>query len=229
MAYNYLTLVNGVLNRVNEVPLTSSNFASATGVYADVKQAVNLAISDINTTDFTWPFNHTTGTQELTIDQVRYTLPETVKSVNWDNFRLRGDDDLGSNTTKLVAIDYEAYIEKFSDMEYRPTRYHSAPSNVFRAKNNTEYGVLPPPDKAYTIDFEYYILPTALEDYDDVPLVPQIFEHVIHNGAMSYAYAFRGDIEMSTLSQQIFKNLIKDMRIIYINRTEYVRGTEIRR
>ena len=38
MAYDYLGLVNDVNRRLNEVELTSSNFATATGEYSMIKQ-----------------------------------------------------------------------------------------------------------------------------------------------------------------------------------------------
>jgi len=44
MAYDYLGLVNDVNRRLNEVELTSSNFAAATGEYSMIKDAVNSAI-----------------------------------------------------------------------------------------------------------------------------------------------------------------------------------------
>jgi hypothetical protein len=226
MAYDYLGLVNGVLYRVNETPLTSATFASATGFYADVKQAVNLSIADINTIDFPWPFNHNTETETLVVDQVRYDLPADCKYVAWETFRIRGSDTLQTNTTKLVPMDYEEYLDKWSDVEYRPSRHRGIPTNVFRARGSFEYGVINPPDKAYELDYEYYSVPVALSDYDDVPSIPQIFEHVIHSGAMAYAYMFRGDVELSTATMQMFRDQIKNMRIIYVNRTEYVRTTE---
>ena len=41
MAYNFLGLVNEVNRRLNEVELTSSNFATAIGYYNTAKDAVN--------------------------------------------------------------------------------------------------------------------------------------------------------------------------------------------
>jgi hypothetical protein len=38
MAYDYLGLVNDVNRRLNEVELTSSNFATATGEYSMIKR-----------------------------------------------------------------------------------------------------------------------------------------------------------------------------------------------
>ena len=44
MAYNFIGLTNDVNNRLNEVQLTSSNFATVTGYFAFAKDAVNSAI-----------------------------------------------------------------------------------------------------------------------------------------------------------------------------------------
>ena len=228
MAYNYLTLVNSVLQRVNEVPLTSSNFSSASGFYADVKNAVNLAINEINIREWEWPFNHTTQSLVLTPETVRYNYPSDAKTISFDTFRIRGSDVLGNKTSKLFAIDYEEYLEKFSDMEYRPEDYAALPTTVFRTRD-LQFGLIFPPDLAYTLDYEYYAFPSDLEDYDDVPTIPANFNHTIHNGAMHYAYMFRGDNEAAALSEEIFNRQIENMRTIFINRTEYARSTFIRR
>ena len=47
MATTYLDLSNEVLRELNEVVLTSGNFASATGIQAFVKDAINKSIFDI--------------------------------------------------------------------------------------------------------------------------------------------------------------------------------------
>ena len=66
MAYDYLSLTNEVCRRLNETELTSSNFATATGFYAQVKDAINASIRDINQKHFNWPFNPNTDDITLT-------------------------------------------------------------------------------------------------------------------------------------------------------------------
>ena len=44
---NYLTLVNNVLNELNEVELTSTTFTSSRGVQTMVKNVINKAINEI--------------------------------------------------------------------------------------------------------------------------------------------------------------------------------------
>jgi hypothetical protein len=41
MATTYLTLTNEVLRELNEVQLTSANFASAVGIQAFIKESIN--------------------------------------------------------------------------------------------------------------------------------------------------------------------------------------------
>ena len=52
MAYDYLGLVNDVNRRLNEVELTSANFASTTGYYSFAKDSVNSAIRHINQEEY---------------------------------------------------------------------------------------------------------------------------------------------------------------------------------
>ena len=89
MAYNFLGLVNDVNRRLNEVELTSTNFLTATGEYAMVKDSVNAAIRFINQHEFEWPYNHVTEEETLTPGIVRYAFPADTKitKTKWfDNF-----------------------------------------------------------------------------------------------------------------------------------------------
>ena len=47
MATTYLDLTNEVLRELNEIPLTSANFANAVGFQKFVKDAINKSIFDI--------------------------------------------------------------------------------------------------------------------------------------------------------------------------------------
>jgi hypothetical protein len=67
-----------------------------------------------------------------------------------------------------------------------------------------------------------------MEQNDEVPTIPEAYKYVIHNGAMYYAYMFRGDNEAASISREIFDRNIDTMRTILINRTEYARSTTLR-
>ena len=231
MPYDYLGLVNDVCGRVNETQLTSGNFASAEGFYSSAKEAVNSSIRDLNQQAFQWPFNHTDYDETLVAGTSRYAYQADAKSVDFDTFRIRRDAALGNTTVHLQFIDYDEYVQKFIDAEYDTTNtsIREVPRYVFRAPNQ-EYGVYPVPDKAYTLSYEYYALPTDLSASTDVPSAPIAFRHIIVDGAMYYAYHFRGDTETADRLQAKFINGIERMRTIYINNNyDYVRDARVER
>lgn len=223
--YNFLGLVNDINNQLNEVELTESNFGSAVGFYTAAKQAVNTAIREINQQQFEWPFNHDTQREYLNEGDVRYYIPRDVKTIDMDSFRIIRDASLGNETVRLKLLSYEDYLDKYLDYEYNTDEsVRTIPRYVFRTPS-LEYGVVPPPDKAYPIAYEYYRSPVDLNLFSDVPSIPEDFRYVIVHGAMVHAHSFRGDNESSQLSAQKFDAGIKDMRTLYINRYEYVRST----
>lgn len=227
MAYDFLGLVNDVNRRLNEVELTSANFAGALGYYAQAKDAVNSAIRHINFEQFEWPFNHVTQEEDLSAGVTRYPFPSDTKSVDMDTFRIKANSTFNNKTQKLKVLSYEEYLDKYVDQEYNST-VTEIPRYVFKTPD-MGYGVSPAPNEDYEVVYEYYRVPVDLIEVTDVPSVPEVFRHVINDGAMYYAYMFRSDLEASQISLQRFQQGIKDMRTIYINRYDYVRSTVIER
>jgi hypothetical protein len=227
MAYNFLGLVNDVNRKLNEVELISVNFDAATGFYSAAKDSVNSAIRFINQSAYEWPFNHVEAEDTLSAGDVRYALPSDVKTVDFDSFRIKRNNALGNDTRKLKIISYEDYLERFVDAEYSAdTTIRGVPEYVFRTPSQ-QYGVYPPPNAAYELVYEYYRLPVDLLKYTDVPSLPEQFRSIIIDGAMHYAYFFRGNSQDATIHLQKFEDGIKNMRSIYINRYEYVRDTRV--
>jgi len=146
-----------------------------------------------------------------------------------DTFRVKRDDTLGNDTRKLRILSYEEYLEKFIDQEYNTgTGQRGVPEYVFRAPSN-EYGLVPAPDKAYTLVYEYFRFPVDLENATDVPNIPERFRYIIVDGAMYYAYLFRSNSQDAVLMKDKLDEGVKNMRTILINRTEYLRSTAINR
>jgi hypothetical protein len=142
-----------------------------------------------------------------------------------NSFRIKRNSTLNVATTKLQSMTYQEYLDKYSDYEYNSdTGIRGKPRYVARTPSQ-EFIIFPTPDKAYELIYEYYRNPVELDLYDDVPTVPQEFKHVITDGAMYYAYQFRGDNQSAQLSQQKFEQGIKYMRSLHINTYDYVRST----
>ena len=225
MAYNFLGLCNDVAIRLNETQLTSSNFATATGFYSAMKEAVNSSIRHINQSHFSWPFNHNTQDQTLEAGVTRYAIPGEAKYVDFDTFRVRRDTSLNlGEARRLKQISYDEYVDRFIDQEDETdTTKGSVPEYVFRTQNS-EWGVAPMPDQAYQVDFEYFNFPVDLALYSDVPSIPERFRFVITDGAMYYAYMFRDNLEMASVSQRKFDDGVKQMRTLLVNENIYMRA-----
>ena len=117
MAETYLTLTNKVIARLNEVALTSSTFSSARGIQVQCQNAINESIRYINQREFNYPFNHATASQELTAGVVRYSLPSTTKTVDYNTFRIVKDTTLGNSGYKLDTLDYNDYLNRVINQE----------------------------------------------------------------------------------------------------------------
>jgi len=117
MAESFLTLTNKVLARLNEVELTSTTFTSARGIQTQTKNAVNETIRYINQREFNYPFNHATDSETLVPGTVRYSIPTTAKSVDYNTFRVVKDSDNGVAGGKLRKLDYNEYINAYITQE----------------------------------------------------------------------------------------------------------------
>ena len=117
MAETYLTLTNKVIARLNEVALTSTTFSSARGIQVQCQNAINESIRFINQREFNYPFNHATETKTVTAGVVRYTLPTSTKTVDYNTFRIVKDSDLGNSGYKLGLLDYNDYVNRVIDQE----------------------------------------------------------------------------------------------------------------
>jgi hypothetical protein len=225
MAYDYISLVNEVNARLNEVPLTSTNFPTATGFYRQVKESVNAAVRDINQTHYEWPFNHAEQEEVLSANTTRYDYPIDASTIDLDSFRIVEDEALGNKTVKLRQMLYQDYLDNYIDQEYSVDEAKaSVPEKVFLTPAR-EIGFYPKPDKAYTVLYEYYRTPVDLELATDVPTIPERYRHIIIDGAMYHAYMFRSNEQAAALSKSKFEEGIKRMRILLINDYQYMRST----
>ena len=117
MAESFLTLTNKVLARMNEVQLTSSTFSTARGIQVQCQNAVNEAVRYINQKEFQYPFNHATDTEVLVAGTVKYSLPATAKTVDYNTFRLVKDNDLNTSGGRLRVLNYNDYLNAYITQE----------------------------------------------------------------------------------------------------------------
>lgn len=227
----FLTLTNKVLERINEVQLTSSNFSSASSVQAYAKQAVNDSIREINQKERQWPFNYTSGSQTCTAGTNLYTLPSGYKDVDIDTFFLERAENLGTDNLDLEGrwlrpILYEEWTRYHRrDDEWVSANLSDAgtriPELVFLTFND-KFGVTPNPTEAFVIKFNYWAAPAELSAHDDTTTIPTRFDRVIVEGAMEKMNLFKDNSELSQLNRRNFEMGIAEMRSQLINKYQHV-------
>jgi hypothetical protein len=84
------------------------------------------------------------------------------------------------------------------------------------------FGITPSPNKAYKVKFNYFAVPFALTEYDDVCKVPDNFEHVVVDGAVHFMFTFKENMDAGQLALMSFQQGIKEMQTQLINSYERI-------
>ena len=229
MATTFLTLVNDTLRRLNEVELTATDFDTATGFRAQVKDAINSSIQEISQKEFEFPFNFTAGSLTLVIGQQEYSLPADYKIADWDSFRINFDSDNNHSARNLKLIDYDTFIRRFYERDAEATTSDfDQPIYVYRTLDN-KAGFTPRPDATYGVSFSYFAFASDMTNSTDTMSVPDPFKHVVIDGALYHCNMFRDNAQQSAMARQRFEDGVDRMRTILINRFTDVRDTSVSR
>ena len=226
----YITLVNELLRRLNEVTLDTSGdgFDSVRNVQALAKDAVNSSIRLILQDGQEWPFLKTTYTQTLSVGTRQYAFPADYSSADWDTFYLKKLSSENNSPMPLSVISYEQYIQNVrpSDDTGDQVNGDGPPALVYQTLG-TSFGVSPIPDAAYEIEYVYWKFPTDLSAFNDVSIIPDRFKHVLIDGAMMFMMRFRSNEQSAAMHQNNFEDGIKTMRRVLIDDTLFVRSTVV--
>tara|TARA_Y100001937_G_scaffold91942_1_gene124449 strand:- start:2480 stop:3205 length:726 start_codon:yes stop_codon:yes gene_type:complete len=226
----YVTLVNELLRRLNEVTLDTAGdgFDSVRNVQALAKDAVNSSIRLILQDGQEWPFLKTTFTQTLSVGTRQYDFPADYSSTDWDTFYLKKLSSENNSPMPLSTISYEQYIQNVrpSDDTGDQVNGDGPPAIVYQTLGNS-FGVSPIPDAAYEVEYVYWRFPTDLTAFNDVAIIPDRFKHVVIDGAMMFMMRFRSNEQSAAMHQNNFEDGIKTMRRVTFDDTLFVRSTVV--
>ena len=227
----YVTLVNELLRRLNEVTLDTAGdgFGTVRNVQALAKDSINSSIRNILQTGQEWPFLKTTYTQELTAGTRQYDFPADFSRADWQTFYIKKLSSADNTPMSLPTITYDEYIQRYRHYDDTGDQTGiSAPTLVYQT-NEDKFGVTPIPDQAYEIEYVYWSFPSDLTLFDDVAVVPDRFKHVIIDGAMMYLMRFRSNEQSAQIHQGVFQDGIKSMRRILVDEPLRIRSTVVDR
>ena len=222
---DYLALSNKVLHALNEVELTSANFANSKGIQTAVKEFINRSVNDIYTAELEWPFLHTDGTITTVAGTAEYALATGYKSVDVDTAYLI---ETSTDIKIIPYIPYNQFTNQFRERDLDPTTTDNrAKPEYFYLTQDDKIGLTPVPDKEYTFYYEYWATHTDLSASTDEPAVPARYQDIIVSRSEYYVHQLRSNIEAASMKHQEYEKKIERMRIDLINKPAYMRSTAI--
>ena len=181
MATTFLDLTNRVLRELNEVELTSLNFANAVGIQAHIKDCINRAYLDITIDEPQWPFlavaesgtsdpmygnvsvDTVAGTRWYELKPASSSINDDYGSVDWDNFYLTTIGVSGESAPYTAKNLRFLTIEEWKDFRRLPenlddadAQNHGVPRNVIRSPDGRTFGLSPIPDKVYRVWLNFF-------------------------------------------------------------------------
>lgn len=235
MATTYLEAVNEVLSEMNEVLLTSTNFASATNIQRHVKEAVNRAYFDVNNPEHKWqwlsvaaPQNDRVGNvyQETVAGQRWYLLNPNATDFNddyghvdWNNFELTTEGVAGETTPydneRLMYIELEEWQDHFAraeNIDKGDGQQYGTPYRVIASPDGRRFGLSPIPDKVYRIYYYAWDRPTKLVNHNDTVNLPDQYIPVLISRARYYGWQRKESSENAAIALQDYEKGLKGMR-----------------
>jgi len=246
MATTYLDLTNELLREMNEVVLTSSDFATAVGIQAHVKDSINKAYFDIINQEPQWPFlaaGESGATDpmygnvyvETVAGQRFYELKassDSIKtdygSIDWDNFYLTtvgvsGETSpyVGRNLRYTTLEDWKKFRRVAENLDDEDTQAYGEPDRVIRSPDSRKFGLSPIPDKVYRVWFYAYNLPTKLSAYSDEIVFPEMYSVVLLARARYYIHQFKDNPQAASFAMDDYKKGLRSMRSNLIEPTPF--------
>ena len=242
MATTYLTLSNEVLREINEVQLTSSNFSSAIGIQAFVKESINRSLNDIANEEPQLPFfaaaasgdtdpfygNVTVasvaGTRWYLLKSGSSSITTDYSSIDWDDFYITTISVSGesapyvSRGLKFITLtDWRRYLRNSENADDADTQVYAEPKYVIRSPDHRKFGLSPIPDKVYNIHFYAYTIPTALSAHGDTIVFPDQYTPIIMARSRYYVHQFKDNLQQAAFAMEDYKKGMKNMKSNLIN------------
>ena len=244
MATTYLEITNEVLRELNEVPLTSSNFANAKGLQAFVKDTVNKAIFDIANEEPQLPFFSaglsgatdpfygnvtvatTAGTRWYLLKSGSSSITTDYASIDWDDFYLTTINVSGeaapfvSQGLKFLNLaDWKRYYRDSENSDDASTQAYGEPKYVIKSPDNRKFGLSPIPDKFYNLHFYAFEKPTALSAHGDTVVLPEQYTNVITSRVRYYVWQFKESPQQAAFALDDYRRAMKSMKSNLLNPT----------
>ena len=243
MATTYLDLTNEVLRELNEIPLTSANFANAIGLQKFVKDSINKSIFDIANAEPQLPFfsagvsggtdpfygNVTVasvaGQRWYTLKADSSSITTDYASIDWDDFYLTTINVSGESSPYvskglrfLTLDDWKRYYRD-NENSADANSTNAEPIHVIKSPDSRKFGLSPIPDKVYNVHFYAFTKPTALDAHGDTMVLPEQYSNVITARTRYYVWQFKESPQQAAFALDDYKKALRSMKSNLMNPT----------
>ena len=243
MATTYLDLTNEVLRELNEIPLTSANFANALGFQKFVKDAINKSIFDIANAEPQLPFfsagvsgstdpfyGNTTvatvaGQRFYTLKDGSSSITTDFASIDWDDFYITTINVSGESSPfvskglqYLTLADWRRYYRDSENSDDADSS-HGEPVYVIKSPDSRKFGLSPIPDKVYNVHFYAFTKPTALDAHGDTMALPEQYSNVVTARTRYYVWQFKESPQQAAFALDDYKKGLRNMKSNLMNPT----------
>ena len=243
MASTYLDLTNEVLRELNEIPLTSANFANAIGLQKFVKDSINKSIFDIANAEPQLPFfsagvsgstdpfygNVTVasvaGQRWYTLKADSSSITTDYASIDWDDFYLTTINVSGESSPYvskglrfLTLDDWKRYYRD-NENSADANSTNAEPIHVIKSPDSRKFGLSPIPDKVYNVHFYAFTKPTALDAHGDTMVLPEQYSNVITARTRYYVWQFKESPQQAAFALDDYKKELRSMKSNLMNPT----------
>ena len=237
MATTYLQATNELLREINEIVLTSSNFANAIGIQQHAKDCINRAYNDIVTSEPRWSFLATgesgvtdpfygnvyletvAGTRWYELKESSSSLTTDYGAIDWNDFYLTTIGVSGASTPytsrnlRYVTLeDWKDFRREAENIDDTDSQNWGEPNVVFRSPDGRKFGLSPIPKKVYRVWFFAYDLPTALSAHGDTVVFPDVYVPVLIARARYYMHQFKENMQAAAFALDDYKKGLRQMK-----------------
>lgn len=165
-----------------------------------VKNHINLGYHDFVTREL-WPFREVTDNIVTIAGTQEYTL--TTEFADIDRQNIVGVAIQGDNQTRLTYLPFNQARISRPDLDYDGT---DVPRFYYLKAG--KIGFWPSPAEAYTIDVDYYKVPTELSSDTDEPIIPISYREALIHYALSFEHDYNTDYEAAIKSMNRYEQIV---------------------
>ncbi len=155
--------------------------------------------------DYSNTFNTVAGTEEYTLTETDNQKLETVR-ITTDGYQRR-----------LTPVRYDEFRATYPAVTYAlnpgtPNLYYTTGRS---STNQLKLKLYPVPNAVYTIEYDYYLAPAALDSDGDVPAMPPLYHDMLIDFALWKGYQYERDTAQTAYYKALWEEKLIQLRSAY--------------